>query len=349
MKSTPKIIITTLILSLINIQILAAPCDKKNKAKNLIHLCNKNQQQCQLSLLNKNLGNYQVQLSFSQAYQGKIFAESRRLMFEASHENNPECIALTINVRDPEGEPLKAKQAKQPPALDIYFNQTIKYLTGIYIKAAPSVPQLFIAGDSTVCDQAPQFNKPPEERYSGWGQFLPKYFNSDIAVVNYADSGEGTAAFSVEGGELWQAIYPQLRAGDWVFIQLGHNDKTTPAATYTQRLQNMIRAIKQRGATPVLISPMIRNTNTPLAAQHTWPELNVRLTLLQVANSEQVAFIDLMQLSSKWANKLGQANAQSYFVKNDRTHTNEKGAALFAAMLVKAIQGQNLGLVQFLR
>ena len=94
---------------------------------------------------------------------------------------------------------------------------------------------------------------------------------------------------------------------------------------------------------------MIRNNNSSLGQQHIYGNLNVRTVLGEISASENVPFIDLMQLSSEWASQLGQSAAQNYFVGNDRTHTNELGAALFAEMIVQEIRRQELTLQSYLR
>ena len=53
------------------------------------------------------------------------------------------------------------------------------------------LPTLYLAGDSTVTDQgvAP---------WASWGQMLPRFFGSDIAVANHAESGETLKSFVTE-------------------------------------------------------------------------------------------------------------------------------------------------------
>ena len=186
-------------------------------------------------------------------------------------------------------------------------------------------------------------------RYSGWGQFIPAYFDDQIAVANYADSGEGTAAFRTDGGGLWNMINARLKSGDWVMIQLGHNDKTTSASLYRSRMTNLVNAIRARGANPILITPMIRNTGDPLSAQHVWGDLNIRNELIGVANARGVPLIDLMKLTSDWAASIGRSAAQAYFVGTDKTHSNESGAKLFAEMIVNEVRRQNIAIDDYLR
>ncbi len=131
--------------------------------------------------------------------------------------------------------------------------------------------------------------------------------------------------------------------------QLGHNDKTTDAATYRSRITGMVRAVKAEQATPVLITPIVRNNGDALAAQHIYGNLNARSELLAIATAENVALIDLMLLTSEWVSEVGRTTAQTYFVGTDATHTNELGAAVFAKLVAQAIADSNLGLKSYLR
>ena len=301
--------------------------------------------------LGRNSGHFEVAMAFDSAYDGEIevYAESRRQMFHSAEgDGSTRCVAFTVNVRDPEGQPIQDVDRGQP-GLNLRFAKGTEALQALTVKPAPSPVVLYIAGDSTVADQEPQLNLPAQSRFAGWGQYIPAFFNSGISVANYADSGESTAAFRPDGGTLWNRIYTPLKAADWVFIQLGHNDKATPAATYGSRIRAMITAIRTKGAHPLLITPMVRNTNEALNRQHIYGDLNVRNVLNELSVSESVPLIDLMQLSSVWALQQGQSSTQTYFVGNDRTHSNELGAKVFAEMIVQEIRRKNIPIQSFLR
>lgn len=296
-------------------------------------------------------GHFEVAMAFDSDYTGEIeiFAEARRKMFySASGDNGARCVAFTVNVRDPEGQPIQNVDRGQQ-GLNLRITEGTSALQALTFKAVANPVVLYIAGDSTVADQEPQLNLPAASRFTGWGQFLPAFFDDQISIANYADSGEGTAAFRPDGGSLWSRIATPLKADDWVFIQLGHNDKTTDAATYRSRIRAMISATRAKGAHPVLISPMVRNNNDALNRQHIYGDLNVRNVLSELAASEAVPFIDLMKLSSIWVRQVGQSAAQAYFVDNDRTHSNERGAQLFAEMIVNEIDRQNIAIESYLR
>ena len=101
------------------------------------------------------------------------------------------------------------------------------------------------------------------------------------------------------------------------------------------------RGLGQRAVVP--------RTGDPLARQHIYGDLNVRQELTQIAASEQVAFIDLMQKSAAWVTSVGGTTAQTYFVGTDKKHSNELGAHVFAEMVVSGIRETGLSLMSKLR
>jgi len=78
----------------------------------------------------------------------------------------------------------------------------------------PKLPTLFIVGDSTLKSGAP---------LRGWGQELGQFFDQNkINVVNRAIGGRSSRTFQYEGR--WDKVLAELKAGDFVIIQFGHND-----------------------------------------------------------------------------------------------------------------------------
>ena len=78
----------------------------------------------------------------------------------------------------------------------------------------PKLPTLWIVGDSTLNSNAP---------LRGWGQELGQFFDqSKINVVNRAIGGRSSRTFLTEGR--WDAILKELKPGDFVLMQFGHND-----------------------------------------------------------------------------------------------------------------------------
>jgi lysophospholipase L1-like esterase len=77
----------------------------------------------------------------------------------------------------------------------------------------PALPTVFIVGDSTARNQADL----------GWGDHLAPFFDtSRINVANRAKAGRSSRSYFNEG--LWDKALSEMKAGDYVLIQMGHND-----------------------------------------------------------------------------------------------------------------------------
>lgn len=78
-----------------------------------------------------------------------------------------------------------------------------------------TLPILFIVGDSTVHNSA--------RGLLGWGDVIGNYFDPHkIIVENHAKPGRSSRTFQTQGW--WDQIMGAARPGDFVMIQLGHND-----------------------------------------------------------------------------------------------------------------------------
>ena len=78
--------------------------------------------------------------------------------------------------------------------------------------------RVFIAGDSTASAYGPE--RAPR---SGWGEALPSFLDAtNWEVRNHARSGRSSRSF-IEQGFL-DPIAAELRKGDVLLIQFGHND-----------------------------------------------------------------------------------------------------------------------------
>jgi rhamnogalacturonan acetylesterase len=85
------------------------------------------------------------------------------------------------------------------------------------LAAAGSVcaaPTVFLAGDSTMTA------KGNNDGTAGWGVYLNQYIN--LTVTNNAIAGRSARSFTREGR--FDAMAPNVKAGDYVIIEFGHND-----------------------------------------------------------------------------------------------------------------------------
>ncbi|WP_111640652.1 rhamnogalacturonan acetylesterase [Marinimicrobium alkaliphilum] len=224
--------------------------------------------------------------------------------------------------------------------------------------AQPNLPRIVIAGDST----AASYNNPDQQ---GWAAVLEEYIDTDRAqVINRARGGRSSRTFITEG--LWQTLLDDLRPGDIVVIQFGHNDASPvndttrargslpgtgdesqaidnqltgqPETVYTfgHYLRTMIADVRAQGATPLLLSPTQRNRwhSDGRLRRHNdhgrWA--------YEVALAQNTGFIDLTNLVADQLEALGQDAVAALYPK-DHTHFNRAGALLHAEQVIRAARG----------
>lgn len=219
---------------------------------------------------------------------------------------------------------------------------------------------VWLAGDSTMAAKAA--DKRPE---TGWGETLAECFApSRVRIANHAMNGRSTRSFVAEGR--WAAIVDSLRAGDYVFIQFGHNDEkvnTDRGATpevYAANLARFVDEVRARNATPVLLTPVTRRsfTDGKLVDSHgRYPDA-VRAT----AAEKRVALIDMHRTSMQLVERLGDDSSRALWLHldsaghvnyprgvRDDTHFNPAGARAMAGLAIDAIRALPLGLRDQLR
>ncbi|MGW7495047.1 rhamnogalacturonan acetylesterase [Streptomyces luteogriseus] len=263
-----------------------------------------------------------------------ISGESRRSLLPETAAPAGERItrSFTVNVRAPEGEPTGPEGT---PGLDLRIGGTAPALAGIEVKRTHHARQIFLVGDSTVCDQ-------PGDPYSGWGQQLPQYLRKGVSVANYADSGESTVTY-LGNPQLWATVRPLIRPGDPVLVQLAHNDKTTDEATYRANLEALVAGVRERGGQPVLVTPIVRrwfNTdgtlNNGTALLVNGLGVDHPAVIRSVAAARDVPLIDLTAKSKALVESLGVEGSKALYLTNearDNTHTSVRGATAYAGLV----------------
>src|SRR5580698_6414665 len=114
---------------------------------------------------------------------------------------------------------------------------------------------IWLIGDSTMSDK--EIKAYPE---TGWGMPFAHFFDSTVVVDNRAKNGRSTKSFVAEGR--WDAAVGGMKAGDYVFIQFGHNDEVPSKGSYTPEDQfeanliGFIQEARSKGANPVLVTPV---------------------------------------------------------------------------------------------
>ena len=194
-------------------------------------------------------------------------------------------------------------------------------------------------GDSTVARN--NIHSYPQ---TGMSQGLGLYLKEAVTIRSYAKNGRSTKSFLDEGR--FVPVEQAMRAGDFLFIQFGHNDEkedparhTDPETTFTENLLLFIRTARERGATPVLITPIARRLfdgeGKFLPGSHgAYPDAMRRL-----AKAEHVALVDLTAATESYLASLGDEPSKLLFMwPKDNTHLKPEGAVTMAGFLAEGLR-----------
>ncbi|HVU23124.1 MAG TPA: GDSL-type esterase/lipase family protein, partial [Opitutus sp.] len=229
----------------------------------------------------------------------------------------------------------------------------------------PRLPTVFVASDST----AAKNNGDPIQ---GWGVPFADYFDpAKINVVNRARGGRSSRTFITEGR--WDQLLADVRPGDFVLIQFGHNDaspvnedasvprerwrargslpglggetrdivnvitgKPETVHTFGWYVRKMIADVRAHAATPIVLSLTVRDI---------WQDGKVergsgdyREWDRALAAAEGVEFVDLTRIIADEYQELGEAKVKEFFPR-DHTHTSPAGADFNAAAVVTGLKG----------
>lgn len=268
-------------------------------------------------------GNYRVRVTLGDSNGPSstvVKAESRRLMVKetGTPSGRFETRSFVVNVRTPllpGGDRVRLKPREHghlnwDDKLTLEFNGTRPRVDTVEVDKVDLVPTVFLAGDSTVTDQR-------EEPWSAWGQMLPCFFKDDVAIANHAESGESLKSFA--GEKRLQKVLSQMRAGDYLFIQFGHNDQKEtgpgigPFTSYKASLKSFITETRKRGAQPVLVTSMFRRrfdeSGKIIDTMAKYPD-----AVRQVAAEEKVPLIDLNSMSRILFEAMGSEGSKKAFV-----------------------------------
>ena len=272
-----------------------------------------------------------------------VTAETRRAVLAETHTGAGEYVrrSFTVNVRTPEGEPTGATGT---PGLDLYFGGSAPELAALRVRPSRHVPHIYLAGDSTVCDQ-------PGEPYTGWGQELPQFLRRGVSVANYADSGESSGSFLTTQA-LFPTMLPLIRRGDLVLIQFGHNDKQTTAADYRANLTALVEGVREQGGRPVLVTPVVRRwfnsdgtLNNGIALHVNGLGVDLPAEMRSLAAEESVPLIDLTALTKALVESYGPEASKALYLyneKRDNTHFSVTGATEVSQLVLGALTAQHL-------
>ena len=219
----------------------------------------------------------------------------------------------------------------------------------------PMLPTLFVVGDSTVKNHGAG---------EGWGDHVAPFFDTArLQVLNWAMGGRSTRSFIEEGR--WARVLAQMKQGDYVMLQFGHNDQSeitmdrgtltslgsesemvfsdrdgSPATvrTFGAYLRQYVADARAKGATVIFCTPVPRNwwlddgRFNNVMAEHS--------ALIRRLGAElDVPVIDLNRaLGERYARMGRRAVSTQWYTVGDNTHTNAAGASVNAAAVVDGLK-----------
>lgn len=208
---------------------------------------------------------------------------------------------------------------------------------------------VYMIGDSTMSIK--DKSAYPE---TGWGMPFSNFFDQTVTIDNRAKNGRSTKTFIAEG--LWQPIENNMKKGDYLIIQFGHNDEINTKASYTteadfrNNLTRFVTEAKNKYVNSILITPVTRrkfDTTGKVVDTHVVYAQIVR----EVAKKNNVPLIDLDSISMKYLQKLGPEQSKLLFNhllpgenpnypqgKEDNTHFSEPGARKIAELVLAQIR-----------
>ncbi|MDR2840253.1 MAG: rhamnogalacturonan acetylesterase [Paludibacter sp.] len=304
-------------------------------------------------------GNYDVAVTLgskSKASETTVRAESRRLFADnvKTAKGKFRTETFTINIRNSHISPQKDVRLKVREKAKLNWDDCISFeftgknaaIESIRITPNDECLTVFLCGNSTVVDQ-------DNEPWAAWGQMLPLFFGKGIAIANYAESGESASSFINEGR--LEKLLTQAHAGDYMFIEFGHNDQKQTGegvgawTTFTASLKKYISEARKRGIKPVLLTPVQRRNfeNGKIINSH----LDYPDAIRKLAADENVPLIDLHKVTAILYEALGEKNSVNAFVHYpantfpnqaqalaDNTHFNSYGAYEIARIVIEGIK-----------
>lgn len=316
-------------------------------------------------------GNYKVTVTLgSKKYDGKttVRAESRRMFVNNLPTGKGELVKRTfvVNKRNVviEGkEKVKIKPRERTSMnwddkLTLEFNGPAPRVSYIEIEPDPEVPTVFLCGNSTVVDN-------DAEPYTGWGQMLPYFFNEKVSVANYAESGLSANTFL--GGLRLKKALTQMKKGDYVVIEFGHNDQKQKGPgigayySFAYYIKQFIDRAMLKGATPILVTPTRRRQYDKSGRIRDTHE-DYPAAIREIAMRENVALVDFQEMTKIMIEAAGEEESKRMFVHypmgtfkgqekelKDNSHFSNFGAYEISKCFIEGIKAAGLPLVKYIR
>lgn len=317
-------------------------------------------------------GNYKVTVTIGapdMAASTTIRAENRRLMLEniATKPGETKTLDFVVNKRnvyygDSQKVKLKAEEDKYftwDDSLTLEITGDNPAVRSIIVEPDTTARTIFLCGNSTVVDQF-------EEPWASWGQMIPRWFDSNVSIANYAHSGLCAEVFIAQGR--LAKITELLRPGDYVVVEFGHNDQKQKGPgkgawyNFSTCLKMFIDEVRAKGGEVIFCTPTQRRMWEDDHATIRETHGEYPAAMVAVAERENVPVIDLHQMTREFFEAQGYEGSKSGLVHYpantfpgqvkelaDNTHFNPFGAYEVSKMVVEGIRKLNLPIVENIR
>lgn len=316
-------------------------------------------------------GNYKITVTLGSketAGSTTVRGESRRLFIENLNTKKGELITetFTINKRNTVikgNQKVKIKEREKKKLnwddkLTLELNGDAPRISSLVIEKISNVPTVFLCGNSTVVDN-------DNEPWASWGQMIPRFFTDKVCIANHAESGLSANTFV--GGKRLEKIVSQMKKGDYLLVEFGHNDQKQKGLgkgayySFSYYIKQFIDEARLKGAYPVLVTPTRRRQygkDGKIKDTHADYPAAIR----DIAAREDIPVIDLQDMTKVLCEAMGEEESKHLYVHypantyagqtqelKDNTHFNTFGAYEVAKCVVEGMKKANLPIVKDLR
>jgi lysophospholipase L1-like esterase len=211
--------------------------------------------------------------------------------------------------------------------------------------------KIFWAGDSTVKQNF--YMSFPQ---TGIGQAYGLYLKRNVKIENYAENGRSTKSF-IDEGRL-ELIDREIKAGDFIYIQFGHNDEkpdelrhTDSFGSYQENLTKFVQVARKHGAYPLFITSLYRRVfNEDHVTLREGNHQDYPQAMRQLGKELSVPVVDLCTLSKNLIEEAGYEETKKWFLhvpagkypnfpdgKEDNSHLQYEGAYKFAGLIAQEV------------
>lgn len=214
---------------------------------------------------------------------------------------------------------------------------------------------IFGAGDSTAA-KYPENHAP----MMGWMQSLADFTVNGAVVEDRAVGGRSTKSFRDEGR--WDRILADLKPGDFVLIQFGHNDQkqnrpeiyAEAHSDFKANLTRFVKEVREKGGKPILLTSVSRRlfdaSGKLTVSLGDYPECT-----REVARETETPLVDLNRLTRAWIEAAGPEGSKRFFLNlepgeepnypegnSDNSHFHRNGARAVVQIFIEDAQRQGL-------